>query len=90
MGLASAGTGWELASDHGKAIGLKGNIPISTFGGLKSRGNPVGATGLYQIAESVLQLQGKAGDNQVNGATIALAQNIGGLGSTVVTHILAV
>ncbi len=90
IGLAEAGKGWELASDHGKHIGLSGRTPISTFGGLKSRGNPIGATGIYQIIESVLQLQGRADKNQVENAQVGLTQNIGGLGSTVITHLLSV
>ena len=64
-------------------------MPISTFGGLKSRGNPCGATGIYQAVEAVLQLRGDAGDNQVADAHHALIQNLGGLASTVVTHILS-
>jgi acetyl-CoA C-acetyltransferase len=79
---------------RGVVLGLEGDIkpdgkiPITTRGGLKARGHPVGATGLYQIVEVVEQLQGKAGKSQVSGATIGMAQNIGGSGATVVTHIL--
>ncbi len=65
-----------------------GRIPISTMGGLKARGHPVGATGLYQLAEAALQLRAEAGAAQIDGARIALTQNIGGSGATVVTHIL--
>lgn len=65
-----------------------GRIPIATRGGLKARGHPVGATGVYQIVEVVQQLRGQAGPTQVNGATIGMAQNIGGSGATVITHIL--
>ena len=60
------------------------------MGGLKSRGHPVGATGVYQIVETVLQLTGEAGANQVPGARIGMAQNIGGSGATILTHILGV
>jgi len=66
----------------------KGKIPISTRGGLKARGHPVGATGIYQIVEVVQQLRGEAGETQVEGARIGMAQNIGGSGSAVFTHIL--
>lgn len=90
MGLAERGQGWTLAANAGADIGLSGRIPISTFGGLKSRGNPVGATGIYQAVEAVMQLQGRAGNNQVNDAKNALIQSIGGLASTVVTHLLSV
>jgi acetyl-CoA C-acetyltransferase len=58
------------------------------MGGLKSRGHPVGATGVYQIVELVQQLTGNAGVNQVKDARIGMAQNIGGSGATIVTHIL--
>lgn len=87
MGLSGAGEGWRWALDGGVRIGLDGDLPISTFGGLKSRGNPSGATGVYQVVEAALQLRGEAGQNQVAGARHALAQNIGGLGATVVTHV---
>ncbi len=83
-GFAERGEGWKLADQ----IGLEGALPISTFGGLKSRGNPVGATGVYQALEAVLQLRGTAGANQVAAAKVALIQSVGGLGSTVITHIL--
>ena len=58
------------------------------MGGLKARGHPVGATGVYQLVEACLQLAGAAGDNQVPNADLALVQNVGGTGSTVVTHAL--
>lgn len=85
-GFAARGEGWKLAREG--AISLTGSVPISTFGGLKSRGNPAGATGVYQAAEACLQLRGTAGDNQVPGARVALIQSLGGLGSTAVTHVL--
>ena len=65
-----------------------GKIPICTRGGLKARGHPVGATGVYQIVEVVQQLRGEAGNTQIDGARIGLAQNIGGSGATVITHVL--
>jgi len=58
------------------------------MGGLKARGHPVGATGVYQAVEAALQLRGAAGDCQVEGARVGLIQNIGGSGATVVTHVL--
>jgi acetyl-CoA C-acetyltransferase len=65
-----------------------GRVPIATRGGLKARGHPVGATGIYQIVEVVQQLRGEAGATQVEGARIGMAQNIGGSGATIITHIL--
>jgi acetyl-CoA C-acetyltransferase len=87
-GFAQPGQGWQLARDG--QIGRDGRIPISTFGGLKARGNPVGATGVYQVVEATKQLRGEADDCQVNGATIGMTQNLGGSGGTAVTHILAI
>lgn len=85
-GFAAKGKGLQLALDG--EIGLDGRIPVSTMGGLKARGHPVGATGLYQVVEVVQQLRGLAGENQVSDARLGMAQNIGGSGATVVTHIL--
>lgn len=85
-GFAPRGAGVRLAADG--EIGIQGRVPISTMGGLKARGHPVGATGIYQIVEVVMQLTGQAGQNQVPDATIGMAQNIGGSGATVITHIL--
>lgn len=85
-GFAGRGEGVRLA--QAGEILPTGRVPISTMGGLKARGHPVGATGLYQIVETVLQLRGAAGEAQIDGAHTAMAQNIGGSGATVVTHIL--
>jgi acetyl-CoA C-acetyltransferase len=60
------------------------------MGGLKARGHPVGATGMYEIVDAVTQLRGTAGKNQVKNAEVAMSQNIGGTGATVVTHIFGV
>lgn len=84
--FAARGEGWKLAQNG--AISLTGRIPISTFGGLKARGNPGGATGVYQVVEIVQQLRGEAGDNQVPGARWGMAQCLGGSGATAATHIL--
>ncbi len=70
-------------------IGLTGQVPVSPFGGLKARGHPLGATGLYQAVEAALQLRGDAGANQVKDAQLGLIQNLGGMGTTAVTHVLA-
>ena len=85
-GFAERGQGPRLALDG--EIRLDGKIPIATMGGLKARGHPVGATGMYQIVESVLQLRGDAGKAQIDGAKIGLTQNIGGSGATIISHIL--
>lgn len=87
-GFAEPGRGAALAGDG--EIALDGRIPISTMGGLKGRGHPVGATGVYEIADLVTQLRGEAGVNQVSNAEIGMTQNIGGTGATIVTHILGV
>lgn len=85
-GFAAPGHGVELGQNGD--IFLGGKIPICTMGGLKARGHPVGATGIYQLVEATLQLRGLAGVNQVKDAAIGMTQNIGGSGSNVVTHIL--
>ena len=88
-GFARRGEGVRWAEDDGARIAINGELPISTMGGLKARGHPVGATGVYQVVEVVQQLRGEAGVNQVKDARIGMAQNIGGSGATVITHILA-
>jgi len=85
-GFAERGAGWQLAQD-GK-ISLDGSLPISTYGGLKARGNPGGATGVYQVVEAVLQLRNQAGDNQVKDARKAMVQCLGGPASSAATHVL--
>lgn len=84
-GFAERGKGTWLARDG--EITPEGKIPITTRGGLKARGHPVGATGLYQIIEAVQQLRGEAGPNQIANAQVGMTQNIGGSGATIVTHI---
>ena len=87
-GFAPRGQGWKLAADG--AIGLTGQIPCATRGGCKARGNPGGATGVYQAVEAATQLRGQAGTNQIAGAKVALIQSLGGPASSAVTHILTV
>jgi len=84
-GFAERGEGVRLAQDGDIAIG--GRIPISTMGGLKARGHPIGATGVYQVVELVHQLRGEAGANQVE-CQLGMVQSLGGSGATAVTHIL--
>jgi len=85
-GFAEKGQALRLANDG--EITPTGRIPIATRGGLKARGHPVGATGMYQIVEVVQQLRGEAGENQIRDARIGMTQNIGGSGSNIITHIL--
>jgi acetyl-CoA C-acetyltransferase len=86
VGFAIRGQGWKLAVDG--EIGLKGRIPCATQGGLKARGFPGGATGVYQAVEAAAQLRGQAGTNQIAGARYGLIQSMGGPASTVVSHVL--
>jgi acetyl-CoA C-acetyltransferase len=85
-GFAERGRGVQLGLDG--QISPSGRIPVCTRGGLKARGHPVGATGIYQIVEVVQQLRGECGGTQVPDARIGMAQNIGGSGATILTHIL--
>lgn len=85
VGFARRGEGWRLAAEG--RLGLGGDIPIATMGGLKARGHPIGATALYQACEIVLQLTERAGPNQVANPKIGLLQSVGGAASTVLTHI---
>jgi acetyl-CoA C-acetyltransferase len=84
-GFAAPGEGWRMAADG--EIALNGRLPLSTMGGLKARGHPIGATALYQACEIVLQLTGRAGDNQLDAPRQALMQSVGGAGVTVITHL---
>lgn len=85
-GFAERGQGVRLALDN--EISIQGRVPVCTRGGLKARGHPVGATGVYQLVEVVQQLRGECGKTQVDGARIGMTQNIGGSGATILTHIL--
>jgi acetyl-CoA acetyltransferase len=77
LGLCKPGEGGVMA-ERGETS-LSGQIPVNPSGGLESRGHPVGATGLAQIYELVMQLRGAAGQRQVHGARLAVAENGGGL-----------
>jgi acetyl-CoA C-acetyltransferase len=85
-GFAPRGEALKRAA-HG-CFANGGCVPLSTCGGLKARGHPVGASGAYQIVEAAAQLRREAGANQVPGARVALTQSIGGHGSIAVTHVL--
>ena len=85
LGICDQGKAPSLAKEG--QLSLDGDIPVNTFGGLKARGHPVGATGVYQVVENFLQLTGQAGKNQVPDVEYALAQNIGGSGATISVNI---
>jgi acetyl-CoA C-acetyltransferase len=86
LGFAKKGAGTGLLREG--ECSRDGRLPVNTFGGLKARGHPVGASGAYQIAELALQLRNEAGKCQVSDPKIGLAQSVGGIGSTVAVHIL--
>ena len=66
---------------------LTGEVAVNSSGGLKARGDPIGATGLAQAVEIVAQLRGKADKRQVKDAKVGLTHNVGGTGATVVVHL---
>ncbi len=86
VGFAIKGKGWKFAADG--HIGLKGKLPCATMGGMKARGFPGGAAGVYQAVEAAIQLRGQAEANQIAGAKTALIQSLGGPASTAVSHVL--
>ena len=86
LGISKKGDAARDAS-NGK-FDLDSRPAISTFGGLKARGNPLGATGIYQIVEVVRQLQGRAEENQISNARIGLTHNATGMDSNAVIHVL--
>ncbi len=86
IGFFKKGEG-QLAVEKG-VTAIDGELPINPSGGLKAKGHPVGATGVAQIVELVLQLRGEAGDRQVKDPQRALACNFGGFGNNTVVHIL--
>jgi acetyl-CoA C-acetyltransferase len=86
LGLFDRGKGGSAAEAGETAI--EGRSPINPSGGLKSKGHPVGATGVAQVVEITEQLRGEAGGRQVKNARVGLAQNMGGSGGSSVVHIL--
>ena len=87
LGFVEKGKGGPFTEEGHTS--LEGKIPVNTSGGLKSKGHPVGATGIAQVIEVVEQLSGKAGERQVKNPKIGLAQNMGGSGASSVTHIFS-
>ncbi|MFA6097067.1 MAG: thiolase domain-containing protein [Candidatus Paceibacterota bacterium] len=85
LGFTPKGIGGKFTEEGCTAIG--GKIPINTSGGLKAKGHPVGATGIAQAIEAVLQFRGEAGKRQLDDPKYALTQNVGGSGATVAVHI---
>ncbi len=83
--FSERGGACELTRAGETALG--GRLPVNTSGGLKSKGHPVGATGVAQTIEVFEQLRGDAGARQVKDATIGLAQNMGGSGASSLVHI---
>ncbi|MDP2960238.1 MAG: thiolase domain-containing protein [candidate division Zixibacteria bacterium] len=88
LGFVEKGKGGP-ETEHGLTT-LSGKIPVNTSGGLKSKGHPVGATGVAQAIEIVKQLRGDAGERQVKNARVGLTQNMGGSGGSSVVHIMEV
>jgi acetyl-CoA C-acetyltransferase len=92
--IATEDLGFFPVGEGGKAVedgrtALDGSQPVNTSGGLKSKGHPVGASGVGQVVEIWKQLRGEAGERQVADARIGLTHNVGGTGQTCVVHIFA-
>jgi len=85
LGFCKKGEGGRLIEQD--ETSLQGRIPINTSGGLKSKGHPVGATGVAQACEVYYQLTGRAGKRQIPDAKVGLTHNIGGSGATAVVNI---
>jgi acetyl-CoA acetyltransferase len=85
LGFCSPGEGGKFIESG--APMLDGYLPVNTSGGLKSKGHPVGATGVAQLYEIFLQLTGQAERRQIDGCEIGLSHNLGGSGATCMVHI---
>jgi acetyl-CoA C-acetyltransferase len=85
LGFVERGQGKDAAREGITDLG--GKIPVNVSGGLKSKGHPVGATGVAQAVTIIEQLKGEGGEVQVEGARIGLVQNMGGSGASSVVHI---
>jgi acetyl-CoA C-acetyltransferase len=86
LGFVDRGRGGFFSFEGGTRRG--GSMPINASGGLKSKGHPVGATGVGQLCDIVQQLRCEAGDRQLKKHSLGLAQNLGGSGATCVVTIL--
>lgn len=86
LGFFPRGEGWKAAMEGQTA--RTGSHPINTSGGLKSKGHPVGASGVGQVVEVWKQMHGIAGERQLPGTLkYGLTHNVGGTGQTCVVHI---
>ena len=90
--IATEDLGFFAKGEGGKAVedgrtGSRGEIPVNDSGGLKSKGHPVGATGIAQAVEAVLQLRGEAGERQLNDPKVGMTHNVGGTGASCAVHI---
>ena len=88
LGFCNKGKGGEMVEEGQTEVG--GTIPLNTSGGLMSKGHPIGATGVAQAVEIVMQLRGDAGKRQVDGAEVGLTQNLSGFASHHVVHIYSI
>jgi acetyl-CoA C-acetyltransferase len=86
LGFVTKGQGGPYTIEGRTCI--NGKRPVNTSGGLKSKGHPVGATGVGQICDIVMQLRGEAGERQIRNHTLGVAQNLGGSGATCVVSVL--
>jgi len=85
LGFCKKGEGGKFIEEGQSYIG--GKVPINVDGGLKSKGHPLGATGVSMTYEVVKQLRGEAGNRQVNGAEVGLSHNVGETGQYCFVHI---
>ena len=86
LGFFAPGDGFKAAED--RVTARDGAKPVNTSGGLKSKGHPVGASGVAQAVEMFKQMRGEAGDRQVaHDLPLGLTHNVGGTGGTCVVHI---
>lgn len=88
-GIGASKSGRSAEDAESGKFDLNGKFPISTFGGMKGRGYPVGAAGIYQFCEAFMQMNGKAGANQVKKAETCLLHNMSGIDESAYVHILS-
>ncbi len=86
LGFFEKGSGWKAVEDG--VTDRDGDLPVNTSGGLKSKGHPLGATGVAQIHELYEQLHDSAGNRQVPGVDTGIACNVGGFGNCITTTIV--
>lgn len=86
LGFFDYGTAGKAIAEGQATYG--GKVVINPSGGLKAKGHPVGATGVAQLIEATLQLQGRAGKRQIENIKLGMTQNMGGSGGSSVVHIL--